>query len=1139
MATGEDGRNERAVTRQTLHHAIRSQTDTLTIMTGDFNYVVADRDRFCKETGSWSGRRDQIEEAEFTEKIADPFGLYELEQGHMTQENARARSRIDRVYLNQHIADQLDGHYGCAALPWVGNLSAHRPLSFFRRRPRKRGLPNAPLATGPINDPSWPTRVALHCAELRKEDARNDQPLRRLFLLKRAIQEVTDKMHHEIQATAAETKDDQLGWTMRFLRAAEEVRIGSMLKCAAAYPHLKELADPRDPNARCAGRLNRIRDHAVELARSAAMDELQSLHAEQGLSDEMQTQSRRESLQIRLKRLTPGRSTCLRAMCDTENGNVTTEPQEMAKILQKHWGQVFSHREVNTALLQQWLEEVFPDGGAGRSTAGLPEQSSHLWRVRREDVAEAIANTKNTMPGPDRIPYMAWKALGDLGIDTLFEAASALQEPGATEFLRGCSGEVETDEHEFNLAILCCLPKKPTGTDPEIGQYFAAEATRPLAIVNTDNRLIASAFRIRWEPALEPWVSHMQRGFLKGRSMIANIVDIDYEAMRVSLKCEEGTIVLFDFQAAFPSISHEYLNTVLRHIGFPPSALSLVAALYDQNRCRISCQGARFTGFEIRAGIRQGCPLSPLLFAVVVDLLLRRLKAHLPDAVIRAFADDTAAVLKDLWGSAQLIKQIFDEFADISGLRLNMPKTFIIPLWPERLSDITHRFRTDFPQWQDVAIATWSTYLGIATGPGKGDNSWAKAATKFSERAAFWSEQKLGLQYAAASYNAYAVSVLSFLSQVESPPDEVIQLERKALELVAKGPRDWALPNDLWQLKECYGQTRSFRSVSVQALAAQARVYRYESISNDGLEIEARSKQLQHDLQTGNYLGRRRVWQDWYKRSHILLLASVPARLATLGISGDAVADKLAGSAKKPWAPNVIAKVRKTYQKHVAIEILRSQRPCPELRMRHKLERWHLPGPPAHVARRVLDRLGRLQSLAPPRVCAAYLGTLWNKWTTARRYQQRESIANRCRLGCAPNGSDTCERFAEDSLEHYASCAVTRDVAWICLRIDLRSGIGSTSQALETFLMTGKMATIEDPDSRLLRGAILVYASFMTFNLARAHGGLTPQQAREAMMQYTVSGVRGHTRATRELDCCWARDCRPGAQFSQQRLSMQ
>ena len=159
-------------------------------------------------------------------------------------------------------------------------------------------------------------------------------------------------------------------------------------------------------------------------------------------------------------------------MCDTENGNVTTEPQEMAKILQKHWGQVFSHREVNTALLQQWLEEVFPDGGAGRSTAGLPEQSSHLWRVRREDVAEAIANTKNTMPGPDRIPYMAWKALGDLGIDVLFEAPSALQEPGATGFLCGCSGEVETDGQSLTSQSYAASPRSQRALTQRLGNIL-------------------------------------------------------------------------------------------------------------------------------------------------------------------------------------------------------------------------------------------------------------------------------------------------------------------------------------------------------------------------------------------------------------------------------------------------------------------------------------------------------------------------------------------------------------------------------------------------------------------------------------------------------------------------------------------
>ena len=113
-----------------------------------------------------------------------------------------------------------------------------------------------------------------------------------------------------------------------------------------------------------------------------------------------------------------------------------------------------------------------------------------------------------------------------------------------------------TDEHAFNVGILCCLPKKPSGVDNVMGEFFAAEDTRPLSIVNTDNRLIANAYRHRWEPVFAEWVSECQRGFLPGRSLLSNVVDVDCEAMTVSLKYAGGAIVLFDFKAAFPSISH-------------------------------------------------------------------------------------------------------------------------------------------------------------------------------------------------------------------------------------------------------------------------------------------------------------------------------------------------------------------------------------------------------------------------------------------------------------------------------------------------------------------------------------------------------------------------------------------------------
>jgi hypothetical protein len=79
------------------------------------------------------------------------------------------------------------------------------------------------------------------------------------------------------------------------------------------------------------------------------------------------------------------------------------------------------------------------------------------------------------------------------------------------------------------------------------------------------------------------------------------------------------------------------------------------------------------------SGIRQGCPLSPLLFALVADLLLRRLQRKLEGAVIRAYADNIAVVVPDLQRALPILAEMFAQFASFSGL-LNMHKTHLIPL---------------------------------------------------------------------------------------------------------------------------------------------------------------------------------------------------------------------------------------------------------------------------------------------------------------------------------------------------------------------------------------------------------------------------------------------------------------------------
>ena len=74
--------------------------------------------------------------------------------------------------------------------------------------------------------------------------------------------------------------------------------------------------------------------------------------------------------------------------------------------------------------------------------------------------------------------------------------------------------------------------------------------------------------------------------------------------MRVALEEEEGAVYLFDFAAAFPSISHKFLFRSLRRLGLPDLLLNYVGALYDNTSCLLTHAGTAFRGFQQTAGIR-------------------------------------------------------------------------------------------------------------------------------------------------------------------------------------------------------------------------------------------------------------------------------------------------------------------------------------------------------------------------------------------------------------------------------------------------------------------------------------------------------------------------------------------------------
>ena len=281
----------------------------------------------------------------------------------------------------------------------------------------------------------------------------------------------------------------------------------------------------------------------VALKRDSINNEIEELSRDVSSTLEEKA-ARKNTIMQKLCRMVPGAAVGIGAMQDL-NGRIATTPADIASVLKQHWSEVFKPKDVNNAALQIWMEELFIQDDQGCFITGLPERSSNKWVVRRKHVKCAINCAKNSMPGPDGIPAAAYKHLGDFAITIIHAATECL---GTPEYGR-LFGEAYQDRcpegaHNFNASLLVCLPKKPTDNIPGIGDVYSGEDTRPLSLVNTENRIIASAARYCWEPLLgDNYVSNMQQGFIKGRSMMNNIIDVDYHAMTVSLASEKGAMI--------------------------------------------------------------------------------------------------------------------------------------------------------------------------------------------------------------------------------------------------------------------------------------------------------------------------------------------------------------------------------------------------------------------------------------------------------------------------------------------------------------------------------------------------------------------------------------------------------------------
>ena len=80
-------------------------------------------------------------------------------------------------------------------------------------------------------------------------------------------------------------------------------------------------------------------------------------------------------------------------------------------------------------------------------------------------------------------------------------------------------------------------------------------------------------------------------------------------------------IILIDAEKAFDKIQHPFMIKTLQKVGIEGTYLSIIEAKYDKPTANIILNGEKLKAFPLRSGKRQGCPLSPLLFNIVLEVL--------------------------------------------------------------------------------------------------------------------------------------------------------------------------------------------------------------------------------------------------------------------------------------------------------------------------------------------------------------------------------------------------------------------------------------------------------------------------------------------------------------------------------------